>query len=131
MGLVLRCRTSRSCLRKPSSWERPILGKEASRVSAWPGQGLGGVWGVGAEGQAHDSRRKENTTPSGSWGGRVGRGESAAQQGLAGEGRSGRVGPPVLSLWGLWDSRGRWASEGEAPRRQEQLARTVVTGSDL
>lgn len=41
LGLVLRCRTSRSCLRKPSSWERPILG-EGTRQNVsrgWPGMG--------------------------------------------------------------------------------------------
>lgn len=53
LGLVLRCRTSRSCLRKPSSWERPILGRERDRAvsQAWSAAMRG--MGLGAEGQAH------------------------------------------------------------------------------
>lgn len=59
LGLVLRCRTSRSCLRKPSSWERPILGDEARRQSAWPSQGGEGYRGRGGRGRRTPSPQEQ------------------------------------------------------------------------
>lgn len=75
LGLVLRCRTSRSCLRKPSSWERPILGEGARRGVSWAGQGPGEVPGGPQLGQAH--AQPPGTRRAGWRGHGVGGGESA------------------------------------------------------
>lgn len=53
LGLVFRCRTFRSCLRKFFSWERLILGEGVRRGVSWVGQGLGEVSGGSQLGQVY------------------------------------------------------------------------------
>lgn len=69
MGLVLRCRTSRSCLRKPSSCDRPIL--EEGQDGRQPGLARGRERhrGRGGAGQAHAQPGNRRARLSGSQGG--------------------------------------------------------------